>query len=48
VAIGGISLRTAPEVVAAGADAVVVISDLLNGGLPAARVRQYLAALGEA
>jgi thiamine-phosphate pyrophosphorylase len=48
VAIGGITLDTAVEVVAAGADAVVVISDLLREGQPAARVRAYLAALGEA
>lgn len=47
VAIGGISLQTAPDVVAAGADAVVVISDLLRGGDPGARVRAYLSALGE-
>ena len=47
VAIGGISLQAAPDVVAAGADAVVVISDLLRGGDPGARVRAYLSALGE-
>lgn len=47
VAIGGISLETAADVVAAGADAVVVISDLLRGGDPRARVRGYLQALGE-
>lgn len=48
VAIGGITLATAPEVLAAGADAVVVISDLLIGGSPGARVRAFLRALGEA
>jgi thiamine-phosphate pyrophosphorylase len=45
VAIGGITLATAPRVIAAGAAAVAVISDLLVGD-PEARVRQYLAALG--
>ena len=46
VAIGGITLATAPEVVAAGAASVAVISDLLVGGDPARRVREYLDALG--
>jgi thiamine-phosphate pyrophosphorylase len=44
VAIGGITLSTAPGVVAAGADAVAVIADLLVGD-PGKRARQYLAAL---
>lgn len=48
VAIGGITLDTAPSVIEAGADAVVVISDLLVGRDPGARVRAYLHALGEA
>jgi thiamine-phosphate pyrophosphorylase len=48
VAIGGITLDLAPEVIAAGADAVVVISDLLAGGPPGARARAFLQALGEA
>lgn len=48
VAIGGITLASAVEVIAAGADAVVVVSDLLGKGPPAARVRAYLQALGEA
>ena len=47
VAIGGITLATAAEVVAAGAASVAVISDLLAGGDPARRVSDYLAALGE-
>ena len=47
VAIGGITLDTAPAVMDAGASAVVVISDLLRGGDPGARVRAYLSALGE-
>lgn len=41
VAIGGITLQTAPSVIAAGAAAVAVISDLLVGD-PADRIRQYL------
>jgi thiamine-phosphate pyrophosphorylase len=44
VAIGGITLETAPGVLGAGADAVAVISDLQTGD-PHARVRAYLAAL---
>ena len=45
VAIGGITLATAPAVIAAGAASVAVISDLLADGAPRRRVRQYLAAL---
>ena len=45
VAIGGITLDTAPSVIAAGASCVAVISDLV-GGDPAARVRQYVDRLG--
>jgi thiamine-phosphate pyrophosphorylase len=48
VAIGGITLANAPAVLAAGADAVVVISDLLTGNQPAARALAFLRALGEA
>lgn len=48
VAIGGITLDRAPAVIAAGADAVVVISDLLAHGSPGARARAFLEALGEA
>jgi thiamine-phosphate pyrophosphorylase len=40
VAIGGITLETAPAVLAAGAASVAVISDLLAGD-PAERVRRY-------
>jgi len=47
VAIGGITLERAPEVIAAGAASVAVISDLLAGGDPAARVRMFLGALSE-
>ena len=42
VAIGGVTLRNAPEALAAGASSVAVISDLLTDGDPEARVRQYL------
>ena len=47
VAIGGITLATAPDVIAAGAASVAVISDLLGGGDPARRVGEYLDALVE-
>lgn len=42
VAIGGITLETAPAVIDAGAACVAVISDLLTGGDPAARVRAFV------
>lgn len=42
VAIGGITLERAPEVIAAGAASVAVISDLLADRDPAARVRAFL------
>jgi thiamine-phosphate pyrophosphorylase len=42
VAIGGITLDSAPEILQAGADAVAVISDLLTTGDPEGRVREYL------
>jgi thiamine-phosphate pyrophosphorylase len=45
VAIGGITLDTAPAVIDAGAACVAVISDLVAAGDPAARVRRYLARL---
>ena len=45
VAIGGITLERAPSVIEAGAAAVAVISDLLAGNDPAARVSAYLAVL---
>lgn len=41
VAIGGITLERAAEVWRAGAASVAVISDLLAGGNPAARVASY-------
>lgn len=46
VAIGGITLETAPDVIAAGASSVAVISDLVATGDPAGRVREYLHRLG--
>jgi thiamine-phosphate pyrophosphorylase len=45
VAIGGITLERVPEVMAAGASAVAVISDLLTTGDPERRVREYVRAL---
>ncbi len=42
VAIGGITLDTAADVIAAGAASVAVIGDLLHGGDPEARVRAYV------
>jgi thiamine-phosphate pyrophosphorylase len=45
VAIGGITLDRAPSVMAAGASAVAVISDLLTDGDPERRVRAFVAAL---
>jgi thiamine-phosphate pyrophosphorylase len=41
VAIGGVTLETAPDVIRAGASSVAVIGDLMVGD-PAARVREYL------
>jgi thiamine-phosphate pyrophosphorylase len=42
VAIGGITLDTATDVLRAGAGSVAVISDLLSTGDPEARVRAYV------
>jgi thiamine-phosphate pyrophosphorylase len=47
VAIGGITLDRAPQVLAAGAASVAVIGDLFASGDPEARTRQYLARLGD-
>ena len=47
VAIGGITLDRAVEVLEAGADAVAVITDLIATGDPERRVRAYLARLAE-
>jgi thiamine-phosphate pyrophosphorylase len=45
VAIGGITLETAPAVVAAGASGVAVIGDLLADGRPRERIAAYLRTL---
>lgn len=42
VAIGGITLESATEVIQAGADCVAVISDILAARDPVQRARQYL------
>ncbi len=42
VAIGGVTLETAADVIAAGAASVAVISDLLAGNDPAVRVRAFV------
>lgn len=42
VAIGGITLERAGQLIDAGADSVAVISDILQARNPAERVRQYL------
>jgi thiamine-phosphate pyrophosphorylase len=47
VAIGGITLDRAPEVLAAGAASVAVIADLLRGD-PAEKVRRFRTRLAEA
>jgi thiamine-phosphate pyrophosphorylase len=46
VAIGGIALDNARSVLEAGATSVAVISDLLTGGNPERRTREFLAILG--
>ena len=46
VAIGGITLDTASDVIEAGASAVAVITDLLREGTPGARVRAFVERLG--
>ena len=45
VAIGGITIETAPSVLDAGAACVAVIGDLLATGDPVSRVREYCAQL---
>jgi thiamine-phosphate pyrophosphorylase len=47
VAIGGITLDRAGEVIRAGATSLAVITDLLNGGDPERRVCAYIKRLGE-
>ena len=46
VAIGGITLERASDVIRSGAACVAVISDLLSTGDPQARVREYVSRLG--
>jgi thiamine-phosphate pyrophosphorylase len=48
VAIGGITLERAVEVMAAGADSLAVISDIVRARRPGERARQYLEVLGAA
>jgi len=48
VAIGGVTLERAADVIAAGAASVAVIGDLLSTGDPRARVRAYLERLNAA
>jgi len=47
VAIGGITLDRAPDVIRAGATSVAIISDLLATGDPRGRVSQYLDRLAQ-
>jgi thiamine-phosphate pyrophosphorylase len=42
VAIGGITLERAPEVLQAGADSIAVISDILKAKNPATRAGEYI------
>jgi thiamine-phosphate pyrophosphorylase len=48
VAIGGITLERAAEAIAAGADSVAVISDILLAPDPGSRARQYIQQLDAA
>jgi thiamine-phosphate pyrophosphorylase len=48
VAIGGITLERAPEIIESGADSVAVISDILRAHEPGMRARQYIDLLGAA
>ncbi len=48
VAIGGITLERAAEIVEAGADSVAVIGDILRATDPAERAHQYIELLGAA
>ena len=48
VAIGGITLERAQAVLAAGADAIAVVSDVLSASHPEDRVRAWLDLFGEA
>jgi len=46
VAIGGITVERAPDVLAAGADSIAVVTDLITAPDPEARTREWLNALG--
>jgi thiamine-phosphate pyrophosphorylase len=48
VAIGGITIKSAPEVFQAGADSAAIISDLINALDPAQRAREYLSVAAQA
>ncbi len=48
VAIGGITLEHAASVIAAGADSVAVIRDVVGAGKPGEQARRYLEILGAA
>ena len=48
VAIGGIKLEQAPEIFAAGADSIAVVSDVTQNAEPDARVRAWLGLKAEA
>jgi len=48
VAIGGITLQRAPEIIESGADSVAVITDILGAPEPGVRARQYIDLLGSA
>jgi thiamine-phosphate pyrophosphorylase len=47
VAIGGVTLDRVPDLIAAGATGIAVISDLLTGPNPEARTREFIARLAE-
>ncbi|MTI44311.1 thiamine-phosphate diphosphorylase [Roseibium hamelinense] len=47
VAIGGISVERAPDVLAAGADVIAAVTDITLNADPEARVAQWLATTGE-
>ena len=47
VAIGGVTLERAADVLGAGADSVAVIGDVLNAPDPEARARAFVAATRE-
>jgi thiamine-phosphate pyrophosphorylase len=48
VAIGGITINSAPEVFESGADSIAIISDLMNAPNPFQRAREYLAVAAQA